>query len=70
MLECGIGGEMIPDPYRVALEQAAEELKEITAQFDKLRSRKGQLETLVGAFRPLIDASSQAPESLGRRSEN
>ena len=60
---------MALDPYRVALEQAAVELEEITAQFDQLRSRKVQLETLVGAFRPLIDAGSQLPESLGRRSE-
>jgi len=58
---------MAPDPYRVALEQAAVELKEITAQFDQLRSKKVQLETLVGAFRPLVDTSSQLPESLGRR---
>jgi hypothetical protein len=58
---------MAPDPYRVALEQAAVELKEITVQFNKLSSRKGQLETLVGAFRPLVDTSPQLPESLGRR---
>ncbi len=58
---------MAPDPYRVALEQAAVELKDITAQFDQLRSKKVQLETLVGAFRPLVDTSSQLPESLGRR---
>ena len=43
---------MALDPYRVALEQAAAELKEITAQFNQFRSKKVQLETLVGAFRP------------------
>ena len=58
---------MAPDPYRVALQQAAVELKEITAQFNQLCSKKVQLETLVGAFRPLVDTSSQLPETLGRR---
>ena len=60
---------MALNPYQVALEQAAEEMQEITAQFESLRSRKIQLETLLGAFRPLVEASSQVPESLGRRSE-
>ena len=58
---------MALDPYRVAFEEAAVELKEITAQFNKLDSRKGQLETLVSAFRPLVDSSFQVPESIGRR---
>ena len=60
---------MALNPYQVALEQAAEEMQEITAQFERLRSRKVQLEALLGAFRPLVEASSQIPESLGRRSE-
>jgi len=58
---------MALDPYRVAFEEAAVELKEITAQFNKLHTRKGQLETLVSAFRPLVDTSLQVPESIGRR---
>jgi hypothetical protein len=59
---------MALNPYGAALEEAAEELEEITAQFDRLHSRKGQLETLVGAFR-LLDDSSEVPESVGRGSE-
>ena len=55
---------MAQDPYRVALEQAAVELKEITVQFNRLSLRKGQLETLVGAMRPLVDPSSQLPNHL------
>lgn len=60
---------MTLDSYRIALEQATAELKEITARFDQLRSRKSQLEALVGAFRPLVDLNGQVPESPGKRSE-
>jgi len=54
--------QLAPDPYRVALQQAAVELKEITAQFNQLRSKEVQLETLVGAFRPSSIPARNSPD--------
>jgi multidrug resistance efflux pump len=48
------------DPYRIAYEQAMTELSEITRKFDLLRQQKTQVETLINAFRPLIENNDHA----------
>ena len=40
--------------YRLALEAACSELEEITAEFEKLRVRKEQVERLILVLRPVI----------------
>jgi hypothetical protein len=40
--------------YRLALEAACSELGEITAQFEKLRIRKEQVERLITVLKPVI----------------
>ena len=52
---------MTLDPYRIAYEQASEELKEIGELFDGLRLRKDRIERLILAFEPLIEMSEPAP---------
>ncbi len=60
---------MTLSPYQIAYEQAAVELTELMDRFEQLRSRKGKLETLIAAFRPLIDRNGQAPSAEVRPAE-
>jgi hypothetical protein len=46
--------------YRVAFESAKSELTEISAEFEKLRIRKDQIEKLVVILRPLIGEEEPA----------
>lgn len=41
--------------YRIAFEAANSELTEISAQFERLRIRKDQIERLVTVLKPLLD---------------
>lgn len=41
--------------YRVALESANSELTEISAEVERLRTRKDQIESLIVVLRPLVD---------------
>jgi hypothetical protein len=43
-----------PNPYRVAYDAALAEITEITAQFEQLRTRKGQVEHLVTALQAYL----------------
>lgn len=45
---------MTQERYRIAFEEANNELTEIAARFDQLRSRKEQMEQIVEALRPLL----------------
>ena len=47
--------------YRVALETASAELTEISEEFEKLRTRKEQVEKLLTVLRPLV--SEAAPSA-------
>lgn len=58
--------------YRVAFESAKSEVIEISAEFDKLRTRKEQIEKLVAVLKPLVgegeSAADEGPEEdLTRR---
>jgi hypothetical protein len=46
--------------YRVALETACLELGEITAEFEKLRIRKDQVEKLIAVLKPVIGEEENA----------
>lgn len=50
---------MNPHPYQNAYDTAINELTEITATFERLRSRRGQLESLVQALQPFFGDQSQ-----------
>ena len=52
--------EMNPQPYQNAYDTAINELTQIAAAFEKLRERKGQLESLVQALQPFF-GEGQAP---------
>ncbi|HXS76878.1 MAG TPA: hypothetical protein VN753_11920 [Terracidiphilus sp.] len=47
--------------YRLALETACSELGEITAEFEKLRTRKGQVERLIAVLKPVIGGEENSP---------
>jgi hypothetical protein len=51
--------------YRVAFESAKSEVIEISGEFDKLRTRKEQIEKLVAVLKPLVGegelAGDQSP---------
>ena len=50
--------------YRVAFDAANAQLTEISAEFERLRLRKEQVERLVGALKPVIgEELSPAPEA-------
>ena len=54
---------MTPNPYRNAYEAAIEELGEISARFEQLRTRKGQIENLIVALQPVFGShDSRTPE--------
>lgn len=50
---------MRQETYRFALDEATKELHNIIAQFEALRSRKEQIETVVEALRPFIGLHSE-----------
>ena len=50
--------EVHQEIYRVALETATAELTEISAEFDKLRVRKEQVEQLLTVLKPILDEDS------------
>jgi hypothetical protein len=45
---------MTPDPYRNAYEKALSDIAEITARFEQLRTRKGQVENLIAVLQPIF----------------
>jgi hypothetical protein len=51
-----------PNPYRVAYDAALAEITEITAQFEQLRMRKGQVEHLVTALHAYFGSEASAAE--------
>ena len=53
-LRLGESNSMTTDPYRVAYESALAEVTEITAKFEQLRTRKGQIESLIAALQPIF----------------
>lgn len=54
---------MTPDPYRNAYETAFAELTHITAQFERLRTRKSHVENLIAVLQPMFgDYEVTAPE--------
>ena len=53
---------MTPNPYRNAYDTALAELTDISARFEQLRTRKGQVEHLIAALQSVFgpaDASAQ-----------
>jgi hypothetical protein len=52
---------MNPHPYRNAYDAAINELTDITAAFERLRTRKSQIEGLVLALQPFFDSQAPAP---------
>jgi hypothetical protein len=48
--------------YRVAFESAKSEVSEISAEFDKLRTRKDQIEKLVAVLKPLVGETESAAD--------
>jgi hypothetical protein len=50
---------MRQETYRFALDEATKELHVIVAQFEALRSRKEQIESVVEALRPFIGLHSE-----------
>jgi len=47
--------------YRVAYESANAELIEINEEFDRLRARMGQIESLVAVLKPLVFEKESEP---------
>ena len=56
----GEKARMNPHPYQNAYDTAINELTQITAAFEKLRTRKGQIESLIQALQPFF-GEVQAP---------
>ena len=55
---------MNPHPYQNAYDTAIHQLTDITAAFEKLRVRKGQLESLLLALQPFFGDSSQLAQPI------
>jgi hypothetical protein len=55
---------MTTDPYRVAYESALAEITEITAKFEQLLARKGQIENLITVLQPMCAAEEGTLERL------
>ena len=55
---------MNPHPYQNAYDTAIHELTQITATFEKLRMRKGQIESLIQALQPFFGEQQVAAPSL------
>ena len=53
---------MTPDPYRQAYEKAIEDLTLISHQFERLSTRKMQVENLVTAMQPIFAAMGHATQ--------
>lgn len=51
---------MTQDTFRTAYQQANSELGSILEQFDRLRSKKEQIERVVEALRPLLEAKGES----------
>jgi hypothetical protein len=66
MLHFGRGekARMTPHPYQNAFDTAINELTEITATFERLRARKGQIEGLILALQPFFENSPQTQPQL------
>jgi hypothetical protein len=57
---------MNPHPYQNAYDTAINELTQITATFEQLRMRKGQIEGLIQALKPFFgeqQVAAPAPET-------
>lgn len=55
--------------YRVAFESANSELNEITAEFERLRVRKDQIERLILALKAMFEEEEQAPSAVLAQSQ-
>jgi hypothetical protein len=55
---------MTPHPYQNAFDTAINELTEITATFERLRARKGQIEGLIQALQPFFEDLPQLQPQL------
>ncbi|HUN86221.1 MAG TPA: hypothetical protein VMU48_17710 [Terracidiphilus sp.] len=51
---------MTQDTFRTAYQQANSELGSIREQFDRLRTKKEQIERVVEALRPLLEAKDES----------
>lgn len=54
---------MTPDPYRVAYDAALAEIAEIAGKFEQLRTRKVQIENLIGVLQPMVPAEGGGSEA-------
>lgn len=55
--------------YRVAYKSATSELIDISAEFDRLRARKDQVEKLILALKPLLGSEEQAATASAQEEE-
>jgi hypothetical protein len=63
MLISAHGGSIKMDAYRIAYEEAASELRDISVKFNELAARKERIEELIAAFRALIEVELHAVAS-------
>lgn len=52
---------MRQETYRFAFEEANSELRDITAEYEQLQSRKEQVEKVLAALRPFLELGMDAP---------
>ena len=52
--------------YRVAFDAAQAELAEITAEFERLRIRKGQVEQLILVLKPILGEVEESASSASK----
>jgi hypothetical protein len=60
----GMKQERHGEIYREAFESASSELKEISAAFEQLRTRKDQIEKLVSVLGPLVNLTERADSAI------
>ena len=56
--------------YRVAFESANSELTEISAEVERLQTRKEHIERLIAVLRPLVDEEENTPVEISAESES
>jgi hypothetical protein len=52
--------------YRIAHDAASAQLNEISAEFERLRLRKDQIERLIAVLKPIIGADDQPAEVIAK----
>ena len=65
----GVNESMTPNPYRGAYEKALEDLQLITAQFERLETRKKHVENLITTLRPMVDGHASAEATASTTAE-